>query len=90
MGVMTIASEAYPDTIEFGRKGKMIKPNPDPENPIWCMVDVRYKRKLRRNITLRELKTHPNLDGFQLLKRGNRLSVVPVSKEHWDFILALE
>ena len=54
------------------------------------MVNVRYKRKLKRTITLSELRQHKKLDGLQLLKPGNRLSVMPVSKKHWDFILSLE
>ena len=55
------------------------------------MVDVRYKRKTKRLISLAEIKQHPEqLDGFALIRRGNRLSVMPVSKQHWDFILSLE
>jgi predicted RNA-binding protein with PUA-like domain len=55
------------------------------------MVDVRYKRKTKRLISLSEIKEHPErLEGFALIRRGNRLSVMPVSKEHWDFILSLE
>jgi predicted RNA-binding protein with PUA-like domain len=87
---MTICREAYPDNIEFGRKGKKVKANADPANPTWFMVDVQYKRKLKRNITLQELKTHPALGDFALLRKGNRLSVMPVSEEEWDYILGLE
>ena len=90
VGIMTIDREGYPDTIEFGRKGKRVKGNPDPENPTWYMVDVRFERKMKRNITLQELKSHEELDDLQLLRRGNRLSIMPVSKAHWDFILSLE
>ncbi len=90
VGIMTIVREGYPDNIEFGRKGKHVKINADPENPTWFMVDVRYKRKLKRNITLHELKSFPELDGLALLRRGNRLSVMPVKDEHWDFIIGLE
>jgi predicted RNA-binding protein with PUA-like domain len=90
VGLMTICREGYTDDIEFGRKGKRIKGNKDPDNPTWFMVDVRYKRKLNRNITLQELKSHKELQDLILLRRGNRLSIMPVSKEHWDFILSLE
>jgi predicted RNA-binding protein with PUA-like domain len=55
------------------------------------MVDVRYKRKTKREISLAELKQYERqLDGLALIRRGNRLSVMPVSKKHWDFILKLE
>jgi predicted RNA-binding protein with PUA-like domain len=55
------------------------------------MVDLRYRRKTRRAIPLAELQQHgKRLDGLALLRRGNRLSVIPVAKKHWDFILSLE
>ena len=87
---MTICKEAYPDDITFGRKGKEVKGNPDPDNPTWVMVDVQYKRKLKRNITLKELRTHPAIADLALLRKGNRLSVMPVSEEDWEYILGLE
>ena len=54
------------------------------------MVDVQSMRKLNRTITLTELKACPELDGLALIRRGNRLSVMPVSDKHWQFILGLE
>jgi predicted RNA-binding protein with PUA-like domain len=54
------------------------------------MVDVRFKRKLKRTISLQELKACPELADFPLVRRGNRLSVMPVTESQWDFILARE
>ena len=65
-------------------------PDSDPNEPRWYMVDLKYRRRLKRTITLPEMKAITRLDGFQLLKRGNRLSVMPVSKRHWDIVLGLE
>jgi len=90
VGVMKVVREAYPDNIEFGPNGKRYKTNADPDNPTWFMVDVQYQRKLKRVITLKELKEHPELDGFALVRKGNRLSVMPVSEPHWEYILNLE
>lgn len=90
VGIMTVARESYPDHTAFDREDKHYDPKSDPENPRWFMVDVRYKRKLKRTITLSELRQQKKLDGLQLLKPGNRLSVMPVSKKHWDHILSLE
>jgi len=90
VGVMTIAREGYVDHTAFDKKDKHYDPKSDAENPRWFMVDVRYKRKLKRTITLAELKEHKKLAEMQLLKRGNRLSIMPVNKKHWDFILSLE
>jgi len=55
------------------------------------MVDVKFRRRTRRPISLEELKQHADrLEGFPLIRRGNRLSILPVDKPHWDLILALE
>jgi hypothetical protein len=56
----------------------------DPENPRWIMVDMRYKRKTRRVISLAELKQLKSRLRFALIRQGNRLSVMPVSKKHWS------
>ena len=90
VGIMTVAREAYADHTAFDPEDKHYDPKSDPENPRWFMVDVRYKRKLKRTITLAELRQQKHLDGLQLLKPGNRLSVMPVSKKHWNYILSLE
>ncbi len=90
VGVMTVHREGYPDHTAFDKKDKHYDPKSDPENPRWIMVDVKYKRKLKRTITLQELKTHKKLEGMQLLQKGNRLSIMPVSEQHWEYILSLE
>ena len=54
------------------------------------MVDVKYKRKLKRPITLTELKSHKELSTMRVVQRGNRLSITEVSKNEWDYILNLE
>jgi predicted RNA-binding protein with PUA-like domain len=90
-GIAEVASSAYPDHTAFDPDDPHFDARSDPANPRWVMVDIRYQRKMRRIISLSELKHHEReLDGFTLLRRGNRLSVLPVSKKHWDFILALE
>ena len=89
-GLMTIASEAYPDVTQFDPKSKYYDSKSDPANPRWLLVDVKYKRKLKREISLKELKEHEKLQDFRLNQRGNRLSVIPVEKKEWDLILDLE
>jgi predicted RNA-binding protein with PUA-like domain len=90
-GIAEVASAAYPDHTAFDPKDPHYDAKSDPENPRWMMVDIRYKRKTKRIISLTELKQHARrLEGLPLLRRGNRLSVMPVSKKHWDFILSLE
>ena len=92
VGIARIASAAYPDHTAFDPDDKHYDPASDPENPRWFMVDVSYERELARPISLRELKQNKAgaLEDFALLRRGNRLSVMPVSAKQWKFITALE
>lgn len=91
-GLMKINCTGYPDHTAFDPNDPHFDPKSSPENPRWHMVDVRFLRKFKRTITLAELKSYADtkLKGMQLLRRGNRLSVMSVSKKHWDFILTLE
>ncbi len=90
VGLMKVASEAYPDPFQFDPESKYYDPKSDPDDPRWILVDVRFVRKLKRAISLKELKANPALDGMILTRKGNRLSIMPVSKEHWDIILDME
>ncbi|MBA4286835.1 MAG: EVE domain-containing protein [Xanthomonadaceae bacterium] len=91
VGLATIASTAYPDPTQFIKDHEHYDPTAKPEEPRWLLVDVKFQRKLKRTISLAELKAREaDLPGFQLLMKGNRLSIIPVRQEHWDTILALE
>ena len=89
-GIVKIASRAYADPTQFDSRSKYFDPKSTEENPRWFVVDVAFERKLKRPISLKELKAHPSLGDFALTRRGNRLSVLPVSDEHWKLILSLE
>ena len=89
-GVMKINKTAYPDFTAFDPEAKYFDPKSDPDNPRWFMVDVRYVRKLKRNLSLKELKLHEPLSNMRLLQRGNRLSIMPVAEHDWNYILELE
>jgi len=89
-GIVKIVRDGYPDHTAFDSKQKYFDPKSDPQNPRWYMVDVRHVRTLKRIITLTELKSHQELSDLPLLRRGNRLSVMPISNTHWKFILSLE
>lgn len=91
VGIMTVNSESYPDHTAFDPNDKHFDPKSDPDNPRWFMVDIKMKKKLPRNVSLKELKSYADssLKDFVLLRRGNRLSVMPVDKAHWNFILSI-
>ena len=86
VGQITVVRESYPDHTAFDKKEKYHDPKSDPDNPRWFMVDVKLKKKFRNIITLEELKTRKPLKDMQLLRRGNRLSIMPISKKEWDYI----
>lgn len=90
VGIMEVVRESYPDFTAFDADNKHFDPKSDPEQPRWMMVDIKFVRKLSRTITLKELKQLTELDGFPLVRRGNRLSIMPVTKQQWDFILGLK
>ncbi len=89
-GLATVASPSYPDPTQFDPGSDYFDPTSAKDNPRWFLVDIEFKRKLKRVITLTELKTHSELEGFSLMQRGNRLSVLPVTPAQWKFILTLE
>jgi predicted RNA-binding protein with PUA-like domain len=91
-GIVEIVKEGYPDPTAFERGHHHYDPDSDPAKPRWFMVDVRLKRKFSRSVTLEELRTHAKkqLKEMVLLRRGNRLSITPVSEAEWRFILSLE
>lgn len=91
VGIMKIVKEGYPDHTAFDPTGKYYDPKSNPDNPRWFMVDVKFVRKFKRVITLDELKQHADVLGdMALLRKGNRLSINPVTEEQWNYILALE
>jgi predicted RNA-binding protein with PUA-like domain len=89
-GIVEVVREAYPDPTALDPKNEYFDPKSNPDKPLWYTVDVKLERKLGRLISLSELKERRDLSGMRLLQRGNRLSVMPVEKRHWDTILQLE
>jgi len=90
VGIIEIVREGYPDDSAWNTNSDHYDAKSSPEHPLWYMVDVRHLRTLRRCITLQEMKRHPELAGLTLLRRGNRLSIMPVTPAQWHFILSLQ
>ncbi|MEK6550550.1 MAG: EVE domain-containing protein [Pseudomonadota bacterium] len=88
-GIVEIARAAYPDPSARDPESPHFDPRATADNPVWMMVDVRLKKKLKNPVTLKMLKAQKTLAGMPLLQRGNRLSILPVSKREWDTILKL-
>ena len=90
VGIVEVVRAAYPDPSAFDPESPYFDPKSDPDKPRWYVVDVRLKQRLKRTITLGALKAAPELAGMALVRRGNRLSVLPVTPAEWNFILGLE
>lgn len=90
VGIVKIASQAYPDPTQFDERSKYFDPKSTQDNPRWFVVDVAFDRKLKRPVTLQEIKAHPGFASFMLTQRGTRLSIFPVSRKHWELVLSLE
>lgn len=85
-GTAEVVREAYPDHTQFDPTGKYFDPKADPAKPRWWMVDVRLLRIFPRQVPLKELRMVPELAEMGLLKRGNRLSVQPVTEQEFRLI----
>lgn len=91
VGIVEVVRAGYPDPTAFDPASPYYDSASTPARCRWHQVDVRLVRRLRRAISLAELKRHSAVLGdFALLRRGNRLSVLPVSAAQWTSILALE
>ena len=84
-GLAEVASTPYPDETQFDPKSPYFDPKATRDKPRWMLVDVKLARKTRL-LALDELRAHPALAGMVILKRGNRLSVTPVTSAEWKAI----
>lgn len=89
VGVAEVVSAPYPDYTAFDPNSDHPDPNSTPDNPRWFMVDVRFKEEFPHSVSLESMKHYPELTNMPLVRRGNRLSVMPVSEHEWAFICGL-
>jgi len=87
-GLAKVASGVRPDPTQFEPQSDYFDPKSDPADPRWLLVDVQAQRKTRL-LRLSELRADPTLAELILLRRGNRLSITPLDKRHWDRVVKL-
>jgi predicted RNA-binding protein with PUA-like domain len=87
-GLAKVASTPYPDDSQFDKKSPYYEPKAAPEAPRWMLVDVKLDRKTRL-MPLSEMREYPQLAKMLTLRRGNRLSITPVTEAEWKFIVKL-
>lgn len=86
IGIAEIVREAYPDPTQFDAKDDHFDPKSKRDEPTWSMVDVRARQALPKPLTLAELRGAKGLEKMELLRKGSRLSVMPVSPEEWKVV----
>lgn len=90
VGIARVVRTAYPDPTQFDPSSHYYDPTSKPEDPRWSLVDVGFSKKLRRTVSLTELKGHADeLGDFPLIRKGNRLSVLPVSDHQLAVVVDL-
>ncbi len=89
VGVAEIVRESYPDFTAFDPSELHFDPKSNEEKPIWFMVDIKFIEKFERAVPLQEMKENPKLRNMKLVQRGNRLSVMPMSKEEFNEVLRM-
>jgi predicted RNA-binding protein with PUA-like domain len=91
VGIVRIVRAGYPEPAALDPKHRYFDPGSDPRAPRWYSVDVRLERRVDPPITLEDLRKHARgaLSEMLILRRGNRLSVTPVTRDEWRFIVSL-
>ncbi len=89
VGTAKVVSEGYPDHTAFDPDSEHPDPKSDPKNPRWFMVDVQYKSHFKNIVSLSMMRDMHELEGMQLLKKGNRLSILPLTKDEYEAICAM-
>ncbi len=87
-GVVEVAKGPYPDETQFDRKSRYYDDAAAQEAPRWFNVDLKFVKKTRV-VSISELRAHKPLARMQILQRGNRLSITPVTRPEWDYITRL-
>ncbi|GAC15447.1 EVE domain-containing protein [Aliiglaciecola lipolytica] len=87
-GLAEVVKAAYPDHTQFDPESNYYDPKSDPENPRWFMVDVKFVAKFKQILSLKNIKSMPEITELGLVKKGHRLSIMPVTKAEFEHLLA--
>ena len=89
VGIAEVIKNAFPDPTQFDPEAKYYDPKASPDNPRWYCPQVCFKSKFKDTISLEQLKSIPVLQDMPLVRKGNRLSIMPVTEQQWHFIMEL-
>lgn len=88
-GIAKVSSTPYPDKTQFDEKSEYFDPKATKSAPRWFLVDISFEMDLKKHVSLKELKNQKKLAKMRLLQKGNRLSILPVTKDEFEFIQKL-
>ncbi len=88
-GIARVCKASYPDHTCWDPESRYYDPKSSQENPRWFMVDIEFVEKFNTVVPLTELKNHPGLDDFALVKKGSRLSIMPVATSEFEIITGM-
>lgn len=88
-GIMEIVTAGYPDPTAWNPEHRYYDPVSTPDNPRWYQVDVKLIQAFEHFVSLSTLRAEPQLVDLWILRKGNRLSVTPVTENQWRVILEL-
>ena len=89
VGIAQIRQAAFADPTQFDASSDYFDAASNPQDPRWSAVEVEFVRKFSAPVTLETLKNLPDLADMPLVRRGNRLSVIPVTEQQWQLITDL-
>jgi predicted RNA-binding protein with PUA-like domain len=89
VGLAEVCREAYPDASAWEGTSLYFDPKSKPESPTWMMVDVRFIRRFPTPVSLEAMKASPALSGMLVIRKGQRLSIQPVERAHFEEILRM-
>lgn len=89
VGIAEVIKPAFPDPSQFNPESDYFDPKATPENPRWFCPQVKFHSKFKGTISLDQLKQIPALADMALVRKGNRLSIMPVTADQWQFIMGL-
>ena len=89
VGTVEVVKAAYPDPYAFDRKSRYFDAKSTPDAPRWFLVDVKLIEIFPNPLSLTYLRTMKGLKSMELLRKGSRLSVQPVSSNEWQWVCSL-
>jgi len=89
VGIAEVSGPAEPDPTQFDASDSHYDPKATPANPIWHCVQVKFKQKFIRQVSLPELRERKDLQNMVLLRKGSRLSIQPVTEQEFRLVSKL-